>query len=484
LIGDLRLSLIRGLKMHDCEVTQRVLPDLLFGEVEASRRDALLEEVGACPPCADEYHALKSTLRALDVALDEALPPESFWSGYGERLRTRMAQEIGRSVWRPVEARAPLGYYRPTILEDAGLVSRLRAELRGVAREYELTWPEFRRDPFGFAVRVAAGYGQLLRRAAAQDYAMQSALAPLCLVLLIAVGLAASENRCRFLSLFSQRCEQALADNPYRDLQVIGFVGDEIPREQKPPEREGAAGTNRGDGGGSKAKPEKSGGGGGGGRESSLPTSSGKVAQASPQDQILTPSVRPPLTNPSLAVEPTLKGDPLLLPPNPNAIDFGDPNSTSVVPSDGPGSGGGQGTGHGTGQGPGDGKGHGPGYGENTGNGRPIYGGGGRGGSGDNLDLNRIYRAPEVTRRAVITHRPEPNFTEAARLNNVTGVVRLRAVLTAGGQVTSISVLKGLPDGLTEKAIEAARQIRFTPAQRDGRAVSQWVTIEYNFNIY
>jgi outer membrane biosynthesis protein TonB len=37
---------------------------------------------------------------------------------------------------------------------------------------------------------------------------------------------------------------------------------------------------------------------------------------------------------------------------------------------------------------------------------------------------------------------------------------------------------------LTEKAIAAARQIRFQPAQKDGRAVSQWITIEYNFNIY
>jgi outer membrane biosynthesis protein TonB len=41
-----------------------------------------------------------------------------------------------------------------------------------------------------------------------------------------------------------------------------------------------------------------------------------------------------------------------------------------------------------------------------------------------------------------------------------------------------------LPDGLTEKAIEAARRISFTPAEKDGRKVSQYVTIEYNFNIY
>ena len=61
---------------------------------------------------------------------------------------------------------------------------------------------------------------------------------------------------------------------------------------------------------------------------------------------------------------------------------------------------------------------------------------------------------------------------------------QLRAILSASGSVTSITTVKRLPDGLTEKAISAARQIRFTPAEKDGRAVSQYVVLEYNFNIY
>ncbi|MBD0373542.1 MAG: energy transducer TonB, partial [Pyrinomonadaceae bacterium] len=47
-----------------------------------------------------------------------------------------------------------------------------------------------------------------------------------------------------------------------------------------------------------------------------------------------------------------------------------------------------------------------------------------------------------------------------------------------------IRAVKGLPDGLTEKAIAAARQIKFVPAQKDGRNVSQYIQIEYNFNLY
>jgi len=93
-------------------------------------------------------------------------------------------------------------------------------------------------------------------------------------------------------------------------------------------------------------------------------------------------------------------------------------------------------------------------------------------------------RAKGAAKKALITFKPEPGFTEEARKNNVTGVVRLRAILHASGGVQNISVVKGLPDGLTEKAISAARQIRFTPAEKDGRSVSQYVVLEYNFNIY
>ncbi len=90
----------------------------------------------------------------------------------------------------------------------------------------------------------------------------------------------------------------------------------------------------------------------------------------------------------------------------------------------------------------------------------------------------------DVTKRAVITSKPEPQFTEEARRNGVTGEVMLRMILSASGQVTGIVPLKRLPDGLTEKAIAAARSIQFIPAEKDGHKVSQYVTVSYNFNIY
>ncbi|HEX8282364.1 MAG TPA: energy transducer TonB [Pyrinomonadaceae bacterium] len=95
-----------------------------------------------------------------------------------------------------------------------------------------------------------------------------------------------------------------------------------------------------------------------------------------------------------------------------------------------------------------------------------------------------IFRQTEVTTKALIIEKPEPGFTEEARNNNVTGRVRLRAVLGADGRVRNIAAIHRLPDGLTEKCIEVARKIKFKPATFNGAPVSQWVILEYNFNIY
>jgi TonB family protein len=89
-----------------------------------------------------------------------------------------------------------------------------------------------------------------------------------------------------------------------------------------------------------------------------------------------------------------------------------------------------------------------------------------------------------LTQKARITFKPEPGYTESARRFNVTGVVRLRAILASTGEVKGLDVVKGLPHGLTSKALDAARQVKFQPAQKDGRVVSQYVVFEYNFNIY
>jgi hypothetical protein len=44
--------------------------------------------------------------------------------------------------------------------------------------------------------------------------------------------------------------------------------------------------------------------------------------------------------------------------------------------------------------------------------------------------------------------------------------------------------MRALGYGLTSQAAKAARKIEFTPATKDGRSVSMWVELQYNFNLY
>jgi TonB family protein len=96
----------------------------------------------------------------------------------------------------------------------------------------------------------------------------------------------------------------------------------------------------------------------------------------------------------------------------------------------------------------------------------------------------KVYSGKEVDQRAQILSRPKPIYTDEARKNLVSGTVVLKAVLASNGQVANIRVIKGLPNGLTEQAIAAAKELRFVPAMKDGHAVSQEIQLEYNFNPY
>ena len=436
--------------------------------------------------------------------------------------------------------------YHLTMLDDAGLITRLSHEFKDVARESQLTWPEFKRDPFGFTKRTFVGYGQMfmkfLRRpnvllgVGAGFLAIVALVGAIVLMdrtrssgasrtglilfaviaggLLIALfstwlgrersatvmGAEPADSRTVIagmvtafaflfaivglvvgLDVWSKRQGEVIAQNE-DGLQVEQII--DMPDEQPTPDP-GTAGLNKGSGGGSKPKPERAAGGGGGGREEAKPASFGKVPQASLEiPQVVAPDPKPVLPkNPALPVAATVVADPMLVPPDARMLPYGDYKSKSTDPSSGPGTGGGIGTGTGGGIGPGEGGGLGPGRGGNIGGGDRNDGGGGPGGGGGG-DYSRIFTGREVTSKARLISKPEPQYTEDARKNQITGTVVLKVVFSSNGSVTNIRTVSGLPYGLTERAIAAARQIRFEPATKDGHRVSMWMQLEYNFNLY
>ena len=64
------------------------------------------------------------------------------------------------------------------------------------------------------------------------------------------------------------------------------------------------------------------------------------------------------------------------------------------------------------------------------------------------------------------------------------GTIVLRGVFASDATVKYILVIQALPAGLTERAVEAAKKIKFVPATLDGKPVSMLMQLEYNFNLY
>lgn len=99
-------------------------------------------------------------------------------------------------------------------------------------------------------------------------------------------------------------------------------------------------------------------------------------------------------------------------------------------------------------------------------------------------DDEPILTMKEVDQKARILEKPEPSYTESARMFQVQGTVVLRAVFSKTGQATRIEIVRRLPHGLTERCLAAVRAIKFSPAIKDGKPVSTWIQLEYNFKLY
>lgn len=238
------------------------------------------------------------------------------------------------------------------------------------------------------------------------------------------------------------------------------------------------------------ADPGKGGGGGGGGRKDDAPISKGELPPQFKDKPLLTPSKEDiSVSKPELAVMRATRGPDDIIPKKRSATN-GDPNATSTTPSNGLSA-----DNLGMGQ---------NGSGGIGNNGRDGYGANGTGGQG--LSRGGKYgnndgpggggsepppppKAPEPkpvgpTEAIKILSRPQPRYTDAARTNNVTGTVTLKVTFMANGQIGSVAPVSGLPYGLTEQAIAAAKSIRFEPAKRGGVPYSVSKTVTYNFTIY
>jgi protein TonB len=86
-------------------------------------------------------------------------------------------------------------------------------------------------------------------------------------------------------------------------------------------------------------------------------------------------------------------------------------------------------------------------------------------------------QAPNKTRHV------QPQYTEIARKARIQGIVIVQATINRTGQVVDAKVLKGLPMGLDQAALEAIRQWEFEPATLNGKPVDVYYNLTVNFTL-
>jgi TonB family protein len=82
-----------------------------------------------------------------------------------------------------------------------------------------------------------------------------------------------------------------------------------------------------------------------------------------------------------------------------------------------------------------------------------------------------------------ILSKPNPVYTEEARRLHVQGEVLLRVVFAASGKLQILGVTRGLGHGLDQAAVQAAQQIEFKLARRNGQPEDTTATLHILFEL-
>jgi TonB family protein len=363
-----------------------------------------------------------------------------------------------------------------TIIEDKVLLIRLTAELSRVHDELRWAAHEFWTNPAEFLRSFFLKSCTLTRRqlTSANVFGFTSAV----FVIVLSVLLVLTIDR-------KHKTPEAVTDVeeiPKPEMVILVVTPSTGPFSIYPAAT-GRVGLRQGRGEGSASDQKSARGGGSGGDDDLFPAQQGKIPQFS-----AIPAVIPkqPPTNPSSLPAAGVDIDPLLW-RDIKYPKFGDPHSRSIIPSNGEGQNGGMGNNEGLGVGDGRGNGFGSGNNGNTGgDGERQIGGNGVGGgpAGAGFGRSSTFRSSEVEQKARLLSKPEPQYSEEARKQGITGTVVLRVIFSSTGEITQIRAVQTLPFGLTERAIAAAREIKFLPAMKGGRPVSVYMQLEYNFNLY
>ena len=84
----------------------------------------------------------------------------------------------------------------------------------------------------------------------------------------------------------------------------------------------------------------------------------------------------------------------------------------------------------------------------------------------------------------VTVKRVEPIYPDVARKARIEGMVILETIIDRNGNVTDVRVLKGLPLGIDQSAIDAVKRWKFKPGTLNGQPIPVIFTLTVNFTLH
>jgi TonB family protein len=93
------------------------------------------------------------------------------------------------------------------------------------------------------------------------------------------------------------------------------------------------------------------------------------------------------------------------------------------------------------------------------------------------------YRVGGDVTLPILLNRVEPVYPAVARKARIAGIVIIEAIIDRAGVVKDARVLKPLPFGLDQAAIDAVRQWKFRPGRYHGKPVDVIFDLTVNFRL-
>jgi protein TonB len=113
-------------------------------------------------------------------------------------------------------------------------------------------------------------------------------------------------------------------------------------------------------------------------------------------------------------------------------------------------------------------------------------------GSGDTEASNNVVQRIQSSPKAQFTEYDTPPmptssispiYPEAAKTDQIEGLVIVQAFILTDGTVGETIILKSLRDDLDQSAIDAIQNTTFEPATADGNPVAVWISMPINYRL-